>query len=385
MVTSLLAAVKHRPNSPSLIPAARRSPSPTAAWYLSSVHPVHDRVLAYIDDPAGGSFEALAVEVFAHQFEAIEPYRQYCRAREVTPRRVRHWTAIPAGSHPGLQAGRTLLRAATEDVSFDRHERGPAPALPSSDARPASLRALGRGRNARLPVPRPATGTARLAHPAGRPGARIPLWRRWWPGRSSTLPTRASAFVITATGLDTDRLIEVLRDSERDGQPCCILATTGAPIRLLDLARERALTFRLPHGSRLMDTGGDKGAPRRVSRAGLLHACWNTFGIPGYFCVNEYGMAELSSQFYDNVTRKPLRGSLRPKVQGGPAVDSHPGGRPGLAQAGCCRGRRGSSATSTWPTPAPPWRCSRKMSGVPSGRASNCSDVRRAPRPGVAR
>jgi hypothetical protein len=130
--------------------------------------------------------------------------------------------------------------------------------------------------------------------------------------------TPCSVCVSTASGLDVDRLVEVLRRSESDGQPCCILATTGALIRLLDLARERALAFKLPHGSRLMDTGGDKGAPRRLSRPGLLRACWNTFGIPGYFCVNEYGMAELSSQFYDNVIAYRCAGRFARRCKVGP-------------------------------------------------------------------
>src|SRR5262249_30265129 len=58
-----------------------------------------------------------------------------------------------------------------------------------------------------------------------------------------------------------------------------------------------------PHSSRLMDTGGAKGTTRPLSRNGLLQAVWNTLAIPGYFVVNEYGMTELSSQFYDNVIR----------------------------------------------------------------------------------
>ena len=69
---------------------------------------------------------------------------------------------------------------------------------------------------------------------------------------------------------------------------------------------------------RLMDTGGDKGSPRRLSRAGLLHAGWNAFAIPGYFCVNEYGMAELSSQFYDSVIADRVRGHHQPRRKLGP-------------------------------------------------------------------
>jgi hypothetical protein len=67
-----------------------------------------------------------------------------------------------------------------------------------------------------------------------------------------------------------------------------------------------------------MDTGGGKGAPRPMSRNGLLHACWTAFAIPGYFCVNEYGMAELSSQFYDNVIENRVAGRHRPRCKVGP-------------------------------------------------------------------
>jgi hypothetical protein len=57
-----------------------------------------------------------------------------------------------------------------------------------------------------------------------------------------------------------------------------------------------------------MDTGGDKGAPRKLSRNGLHHAVWNALAIPGYLFVNEYGMSELSSQAYENVIADRVAG-----------------------------------------------------------------------------
>jgi len=45
---------------------------------------------------------------------------------------------------------------------------------------------------------------------------------------------------------------------------------------------------------------------------------WATFAIPGYFCVNEYGMAELSSQFYDNVIADRFAGRHRKRFLVGP-------------------------------------------------------------------
>src|SRR5262249_45342064 len=110
-----------------------------------------------------------------------------------------------------------------------------------------------------------------------------------------------STYAIDANGLCYSALVAALREAERSGQPCCLMTTTGALLRVLEHAGSEQLSFRLPHGSRIMDTGGDKGAPRSLSRNGLLHACWTTFAVPGYFCVNEYGMSELSSQYYDSV------------------------------------------------------------------------------------
>jgi hypothetical protein len=127
-----------------------------------------------------------------------------------------------------------------------------------------------------------------------------------------------SVYAATAEGPDFGCLVAALRQSERDGEPLALLTTTGALLRFLDHARAGALTFRLPHGSRLMDTGGAKGVPRPMSRNGLLHAVWNAFAIPGYFCVNEYGMAELSSQYYDSVIRDRFDGRHRRRHKAAP-------------------------------------------------------------------
>ena len=63
-----------------------------------------------------------------------------------------------------------------------------------------------------------------------------------------------------------------------------------------------------------MDTGGQKGLARPVSRAAFLRSCWTALGIPAYLCVNEYGMTELCSQRYDSVLDDRFRGrSLEPR------------------------------------------------------------------------
>src|SRR5690349_9944810 len=42
------------------------------------------------------TFSALALRVFAAQYDALAPYRAYCQRRNALPTRLRHWSEIPA-------------------------------------------------------------------------------------------------------------------------------------------------------------------------------------------------------------------------------------------------------------------------------------------------
>jgi hypothetical protein len=108
----------------------------------------------------------------------------------------------------------------------------------------------------------------------------------------------------SADGLDVARLVERLRAADASGEAVLLAGPTAGFVRLFDAAP----AFRLGPGSRLMDTGGSKGMPRPLSRAGFLRSCWTQLGIAGYFCVNEYGMTELCSQRYESVLRDRFAG-----------------------------------------------------------------------------
>jgi hypothetical protein len=130
--------------------------------------------------------------------------------------------------------------------------------------------------------------------------------------------TAGSAHYASADRFDFAGFGDALRSSEHDGGPVCIMTTTGALVRFFESCRDADWTFRLPHSSRLMDTGGSKGVPRVLSRNGLLQAVWNVFAIPGYFVANEYGMTELSSQYYDNVIRDRYHGRSTHRAKASP-------------------------------------------------------------------
>lgn len=278
---------------------------------------LYDRVLAFIADAGSERFETLALEIFAHQFAHCAAYQDYCLSRGRTPDTVADWRAIPpvpivAFKHADLCCGpavRTFLSSGTTAglATRSRHQ------LP--DLRLYHASALAGLRQFLVPDLRRGRLVSIVHRVEDLPDSSLAQMVSW---AMAAFGTADSIAAMGPDGVDLDAFIAALRASERDGEPLVLLATTGALVRVLDRCRERGATFRLPHGSRLMDTGGDKGAPRHLSRNGLLHAVWNTFAIPGYFCVNEYGMAELSSQFYDSVITDRVRGCHRPRRKLGP-------------------------------------------------------------------
>jgi hypothetical protein len=88
------------------------------------------------------------------------------------------------------------------------------------------------------------------------------------------------------------------------GVPLLVAGTAFAFLYVMEEMNRRSLSFSLPTGSSLMETGGFKGRTREIQRSEFYPMLSKAFGIPGHQIVNEYGMTELSSQFYDNSIAK---------------------------------------------------------------------------------
>src|SRR5581483_4276135 len=101
--------------------------------------------------------------------------------------------------------------------------------------------------------------------------------------------------------LDFERTTKTLRSAERNGAPQMLLGTAFGFVHLLDFWAENKREFRLPPGSRVMETGGYKGRSRTVPKPELHALISHRLGIPESRLVSEYGMSELSSQAYDQV------------------------------------------------------------------------------------
>ncbi len=90
-----------------------------------------------------------------------------------------------------------------------------------------------------------------------------------------------------------------LRASIAASEPVCIATTAFALVALLDAMADRGWSFVLPAGSRVMETGGFKGRTRVVAREELYARTCRLLGIEAGAIVAEYGMTELTSQYYD--------------------------------------------------------------------------------------
>jgi hypothetical protein len=253
-------------------------------------------------------FEPWALRVFAHQFEHVPAYRAFCERQGRTPAGVARWEDVPAVP---TRAFRTAeLSSGVPEAIFrtsgttggpgarGRHDV-PHLDLYRASALPTFERFL-LPDGARLPC------LFLLPAPDVRPDSSLVHMCGWVAEAFGT----SVEWLAGPAGLDVARLSARLSDLAATGEAVLLAGPTAGFVRLFDTGH----CVRLGPGSRLMDTGGQKGLDRPISRAGFLRACWTHLGIPTYYCVNEYGMTELCSQRYDGVLRDRFDGrSLAPR------------------------------------------------------------------------
>jgi hypothetical protein len=253
-------------------------------------------------------FNRWALRVFRWQVEHNPAYRGYCEGRDATPASVTRWEEIPP-----------VPTSAFKHLRLLSVEPGRAPEASfrtSGTTRGAERR--GEHAVASLALYRAALLPTFRAYvvPDVRPGARLPVLALV-PSAIDAPHSSLSYMITTAIDelgdarsrwlaaadgdLDGRSLLGALGAAENAGRPVLIVATAFALVHALDLLGTAGARFRLPEGSRLMETGGFKGRSRTVDRATLYAEVETALGIPARMIVNEYGMTELLSQFYEPV------------------------------------------------------------------------------------
>ena len=304
-----------------------------------------ERITRFVDDSGAESFDRLALDAFEFQYERVAPFRRLCDRRSATPDSVDDWRRIPAV--PTLSFRTVELAAAAPAETFrssgtTQEQRSvhfhPYPDLYRRviDASFPAAVLSGTGKPAVLSLIPPLSTVPdsslsfMIDHIVRKYGS------------------EASAYAIGRRGVDTKRARSWLAARQRDGQPSLLLATSLALSSLLDALDRLDLRFRLPAGTRVFDTGGLKGRSREVSRGELLARIEDRLAVPATEIVREYGMTELTSQFYTRPSRAASRtASTRPTGYGSRFST------PSLWNR-WRRGSRACSRSSTSATSAPP-------------------------------
>jgi hypothetical protein len=253
-------------------------------------------------------FEALALELFAFQFERCAPYARFCEGRGRTPAHVRSWREIPAvptGAFKELALRsfppeRTCKVFRTSGTSLER--RG-ALYLDTLEVYDASL--LPPFERFVLPdlAPGERIGFAILAPSPGEAGDSS--LSHMFGTLVAARGTPRSAFYVRGGELAEERLLRELRRAEAEGEALALCGTAFAFVHLLERLAARGERLRLAPASRAMETGGFKGRARERGAASLYAEIEERLGLPAARIVNQYGMTELGSQFYDSVLREP--------------------------------------------------------------------------------
>jgi len=290
-------------------------------------HVIRDRVHAFIEsDGRSEPFEALALDVFADQYERIPLYRRFCDARDVSPANVGQLDRIP---YLPADAFKEQL-----DPEADRphvfHSSGTT-AGPERRSRHAlasldTYRLSATGHFARkVLADRPGALAVLVLGPTVQsyPHSSLGQMFSWCIEQASGARDDSRSLVAfdPAGRVDVEAAITWLAERAEGSQPVLVLAVTAALSALLDALRDRERSLRLPADSRIVDTGGKKGgAPgqRVLSARGVLKACWRFLHVPAYLCVNEYGMTEMLSQFYDDTLSARHGGRMTPRAKVGP-------------------------------------------------------------------
>ncbi len=267
-------------------------------------------------DPASddAAFNALALSLFAHQFEHNAAFRRFCQGRGRLPRTVRDWRDIPAvpiqafkdltlSCVPTESCQRVFMTSGTTRADVKGRHYHPALEVYDTSMR-LNFQQSFMGAHDRLPMlvmfpTEQAMPNSSLAH--------------YLALAVQGFGTPDSLYGIHEQGIEFDRVVAWLQQAQAAGAPVAVLGASYSLVHLMDALRERQLRFALPAGSRVLDTGGFKGQSRDIPMQDFYQLLGQSFGVEPAQCINMYGMTELSTQWYD-------RGNAElPSIKRGPA------------------------------------------------------------------
>ena len=240
------------------------------------------RLLDWIEGRTAADFGETLLAVHAFQRAANPAYDRYCAA--FPP--ARDWRDIPAlpqrafkdaaiRCFPAAGTVRTFRTSGTTGEGYGEHHFQTLRLYQSAATRGWALAGLG-GRRV----------LALLPSPEEAPHSSLSQMAGW-------LCEGESAFFVRSGRGCWAELADVLKAG---AEPVVLFGTALAFLDWFEFLGETTLP--LPPGSLAVETGGYKGTRRERPKAELYAQFTARLGLSGTDVINEYGMTELSSQFY---------------------------------------------------------------------------------------
>lgn len=262
------------------------------------------------DDPV--RFDRIALGLFAHQFRSCPPYTRFCLSLGRTPdtaTRIEEIPAVPTGAFKefDLRCFAPEQTALTFRTSGTEATRRGQLHLDNVALYEASL--LSSLRRTFIPDLVGSRPTLRFLAPCAAEAPDSSLTYMFETLRR-TEGSEASGYDLRGGVLDLEGFGTAVTAAQASGTPLVVAGTSFAFVHFLDAANtenssESRHRWRLPEGSRVLETGGFKGRSREVPRDDLRRALAKSFGLAETHIVNQYGMTELGSQFYDSTIVDP--------------------------------------------------------------------------------
>jgi acyl-protein synthetase LuxE len=259
-----------------------------------------------------GAFSELALRSFRLQCESIPEYGTYARHRGPGPDTIRDWREIPPVPASAFRSHDLSARAegAAPAVTFETS--GTTISLPGRvRIRSTELYEASLARNfARHVLPDQARLPALVFGPTRAEAPRSSLW--FMVDHVAREQCAGATWIVEGGDPRWERADLELARAVAERRPVLLLGTTLLFHAYFARCAREGIRFTLPAGSRAMDTGGAKGTRIELGREEVLAAFARVLGIPPSRVVNEYGMAEMGSQFYQDTLvaahdRRPAR------------------------------------------------------------------------------
>jgi hypothetical protein len=245
-------------------------------------------------------FNQTALQIFAYQYTNNLPFRKFCMQKGKTIRTVKSWKDIPAvpinafkevplSCTPKEEAERFFMTSGTTKGVKGKHYHPTLQIWNLSMRTYFKKRFMKETEKIRMGILFPTE--------VEMPNSSL---ARYLSLAKKEFGTEESHYLLDENGFMLEVLIQELEHAEKTGEPYSLLGASFSFVHLFEELEKLGLSFQLPPGSKVLDTGGFKNQSKEWKLDDFYAELSRLLGVSRNDCINMYGMTELSSQLYDS-------------------------------------------------------------------------------------